>query len=223
MDLLIGGFVGCIVAVGVWWISRRFLRHYRGESDDGQPDPWNPSLPEPLGGVPVLLAVLQAGMALWGGYAWRRAESTGHAAAALTVTALLATVTVVDFRVRRIPDLLSLGLAAWGVVQMIWLGQPTPRSLALGVAAGGGLFLLIALAKRGAMGAGDVKFATALGAVLGYPLVLHGLFWGIVVAGLAALALLATGRAGRKDTMAYGPYLALGAWLVWTRSIGLWP
>jgi leader peptidase (prepilin peptidase)/N-methyltransferase len=106
---------------------------------------------------------------------------------------------------------------------MAWLGQPQPRSLALGVAAGGGLFLLIGLAKRGAMGTGDVKLAAALGAVLGYPLVLRGLFWGIVAAGLAALFLLATGRAGRKDTMAYGPYLALGAWLVWTRSVGLWP
>jgi len=35
--------------------------------------------------------------------------------------------------------------------------------------------------------------------------------------------LLATRRAGRKDTMAYGPYLALGGWIIWTRSLGLWP
>jgi leader peptidase (prepilin peptidase)/N-methyltransferase len=162
-------------------------------------------------------------MALWGAYVAWRAPSTAIAAAALIVTALLVTITIVDFRVRRIPDLLCLALAAWGVVQMIWLGQSAPRSLALGVAAGGGLFLLIALARRGAMGAGDVKFAAALGAVLGYPLVLHGLLWGIVAGGLAALLLLVTGRAGRKDTMAYGPYLALAAWLVWTRSLGLWP
>ena len=41
--------------------------------------------------------------------------------------------------------------------------------------------------------------------------------------GVAALFLLLTRRAGRKDTMAYGPYLALGAWLVLTRVLGLWP
>jgi prepilin signal peptidase PulO-like enzyme (type II secretory pathway) len=223
MDLVIGGLVGCILAAGIWWASRRFLRRYGAETDQPAPHSKTLSLPGPLGGVPVLLAVLQAAMALWVAYVFRRAPSTPHAAAALTVTALLVTTTIVDFRARRIPDLLCLALAGWGAIQMIWLGQPTPRSLGLGVLAGGGLFLLIGLAKRGAMGAGDVKLAAALGAVLGYPMVLWGLFWGIVAGGLAALLLLVTGRAGRKDTMAYGPYLALGAWLVWTRSLGLWP
>jgi prepilin signal peptidase PulO-like enzyme (type II secretory pathway) len=173
--------------------------------------------------VTALLAVVEAGMATFGAYVFWRFPSIAQATAALVVTALLVTVAIVDFGARRIPDLLCLALAAWGAVQMVWLGRPTLRSLALGVAAGGGLFLLIAFAKRGAMGAGDVKLAAALGAVLGYPLVLWGLFWGIVAGGLAALFLLATGRAGRKDTMAYGPYLALGAWLTWTHSLGLWP
>jgi prepilin signal peptidase PulO-like enzyme (type II secretory pathway) len=222
MDLVIGGLVGCILAAGVWWASRRFLRYY-GIGPEQVAPPRVLPLPGPLGTVPVLLALLQAAMALCGAYVVRRAPSTPYAAAALILTALLVTMAIVDFRVRRIPDLLCLSLAAWGVVQMLWLGQPAPRSLALGVAAGGGLFLLIALVRRGAMGAGDVKLAAALGAVLGYPLVLRGLFWGIVAGGLAAAFLLLTGRAGRKDTMAYGPYLALGAWLVWTQSLGLWP
>ena len=26
-----------------------------------------------------------------------------------------------------------------------------------------------------------------------------------------------------KDSIAYGPYLALGAWLVYARVLGLWP
>jgi leader peptidase (prepilin peptidase)/N-methyltransferase len=91
------------------------------------------------------------------------------------------------------------------------------------VLAAGGLLGLIALVTRGAMGAGDVKFAAALGAGLGYPLILPALFYGIVAAGVAALLLLVTRRARRRDFMAYGPYLALGAWIVWTRALGLWP
>jgi leader peptidase (prepilin peptidase)/N-methyltransferase len=46
---------------------------------------------------------------------------------------------------------------------------------------------------------------------------------GIVAGSLAALFLLLTRRAGRKDPFAYGPYLALGAWLVLVRVWGLWP
>jgi leader peptidase (prepilin peptidase)/N-methyltransferase len=46
---------------------------------------------------------------------------------------------------------------------------------------------------------------------------------GIMAGGVAAAVLLLTRRAGRKDAFAYGPYLALGAWLVYTRVLGLWP
>ncbi len=222
MDVIIGGLSGCILAAGVWWASCRFLRRYGVEAEEGGPLSATLSLPGSPGSVPALLAVVVAGMGVWGAYAFWRSPFP-RAAGALVVTALLLTVTIVDFRSRRIPDALCLALAIWAVVQTEWLGQPTARSLALGAVVGGGLFLIIALIQRGAMGAGDVKLAAALGAVLGYPLVLRGLLWGIVAAGLAAVFLLATGRAGRKDTMAYGPYLALAAWLVWTRSMGLWP
>jgi len=87
---------------------------------------------------------------------------------------------------------------------------------------GGGLFVLVALARRGAMGVGDVKLAAALGAVLGYPVILQGLFLGVLAGGGGAALLLATGRLTRKDTMAYAPYLALGGWVAWMGSLGLW-
>jgi leader peptidase (prepilin peptidase)/N-methyltransferase len=142
---------------------------------------------------------------------------------ALVVTGILVTISLVDFQARRIPNGLVLALLLWALVQPLWLGQPSLTAAALGLSIGGGLFLLLALIRRGAMGAGDVKLAAALGALLGYPLVLQGLFWGVLAAGVAALVLLATRRAGRKDYMAYGPYLALGGWIIWTRSLGLWP
>ena len=70
---------------------------------------------------------------------------------------------------------------------------------------------------------GDVKLEAAAGALLGYPAVLAALFLGVLAGGVAAAFLLLTHRAGRKDAFAYGPYLALGAWLVYTRVLGLWP
>jgi prepilin signal peptidase PulO-like enzyme (type II secretory pathway) len=44
----------------------------------------------------------------------------------------------------------------------------------------------------------------------------------MIFAGLAAAFLLLSGRAGRKDSMAYGPYLALGAWLILAWGWGPW-
>jgi prepilin signal peptidase PulO-like enzyme (type II secretory pathway) len=76
---------------------------------------------------------------------------------------------------------------------------------------------------RGALGIGDVKLEAAAGALLGFPVALAAIFAGILAGGVAAIFLLLIRRAGRKDTFAYGPYLALGAWLVYTRVLGLWP
>jgi leader peptidase (prepilin peptidase)/N-methyltransferase len=45
-------------------------------------------------------------------------------------------------------------------------------------------------------------------------LIISGLFFGILAGGLAAIVLLIVRKAGRKDFMAYGPWLALGSWIV---------
>ena len=92
--------------------------------------------------------------------------------------------------------------------------RPTPDQALLGGALGFGIFLLLALIGRGAMGLGDVKLAGVIGLMTGYPLVVAALALGIVLGGVAAIALLVTRRAGRKGTMAYAPYLALGTIVV---------
>ncbi|MFC2029557.1 prepilin peptidase [Chloroflexota bacterium] len=230
MHLLLGGFLGCIAGLVVWFGSNHFVDLYRKQPSEAaaaaaaqatlenapRPGRWA------RGAISPEAAVVQAAMVLWGAYASWQSSDINILLPAIVLTALLVTITLVDLRVRRIPNTLVLALLGLGLVQVIWLGQP-PLAALLGLLVGGGLLLLIALAGRGAMGAGDVKFAGALGVVLGYPLILHGLFAGILAGGLAALVLLVTRRVGRKDYIAYGPYLALGAWLVWTRSLGLWP
>jgi Flp pilus assembly protein protease CpaA len=129
----------------------------------------------------------------------------------------------VDLQTRRIPNSLVLALLVWSVAQMLWLGQPARGAAAVGLLVAGGAFFLLAHAGRGFVGLGDVTLVAALGALLGYPAVLAAIFAGVLAGGVAAAFLLLTRRAGRKDPFAYGPYLALGAWLVYTRVLGLWP
>jgi prepilin signal peptidase PulO-like enzyme (type II secretory pathway) len=89
-----------------------------------------------------------------------------------------------------------------------WAGLAT--GLAVGV-----LFVLIAvvgslLFKTEAMGFGDVKLALFIGLLLGWPYTVQALFYGVLLAGLAAV-LVIIWRRSSKGSIAYGPYLAAGA------------
>jgi leader peptidase (prepilin peptidase)/N-methyltransferase len=90
---------------------------------------------------------------------------------------------------------------------------PHLASCLVGGAIGLGGFLVLALAGRGALGAGDVKLAAVIGLATGYPLVLRALAAGIFLGGVAALCALLAGL-GRKAAIPYAPWLALGAYAV---------
>ena len=80
----------------------------------------------------------------------------------------------------------------------------------LGALAAGGLLFLVALVYPKGMGMGDVKLAAFLGAGLGGAVAV-ALFVGFVAGFFPAIAVLVRrGRAARKETIPYGPFLALG-------------
>ena len=125
----------------------------------------------------------------------------------------------VDFRVRRLPDPLTLPLAAaaLGLLGLVALvpehaGEWTTAlygALALGV----GYFVLHLINPAG-LGFGDVKLALGVGAVLGWygwPTVLLGTFAGFALGALYGGALVVARRAGRKTAIPFGPFLIAGA------------
>jgi len=171
----------------------------------------------------ALYAVTIGSMALGGGYAIRLTDDLRTVIAVLIITALLLIVALVDYATRRIPNEMILALLGWALVQAIWLRHPSLRTALAGFLAGGVSFYLLALLGRGALGMGDVKLAAALGAILGFPAVFYALFWGVLLGGLAALFLLLSRRAGLKSSFAYGPYLAMGAWLTYLSIFHLLP
>jgi leader peptidase (prepilin peptidase)/N-methyltransferase len=81
----------------------------------------------------------------------------------------------------------------------------------VGGAIGLALFLLTALLRPGGLGAGDVKLATLIGLILGFPKVLWALALGIVAGGIAAILLLLTHRGELKSQIPYAPFLCSGA------------
>lgn len=97
----------------------------------------------------------------------------------------------------------------------------------LGGLAAGGAFLLIALAgavifHAEVLGLGDVKLALFVGLVLGFKeATLEALLLGVVLAGITSIVLIAIRLKGLRDTIAYGPYLCIGAmWLLLNSPTG---
>jgi len=94
----------------------------------------------------------------------------------------------------------------------------------LGGAAGFIMLFLVVMVSRGGMGWGDVKMAGFMGLATGFPVIFVGLFIGIIIGGLVAIALFVMKRKGRKQAIPFGPFLAIGAMttLIWGQGIWDW-
>jgi prepilin peptidase CpaA len=153
--------------------------------------------------------------------------------AALSSGALVAT--VVDIKVRRIPNALTATMAGVGV----GLAAAGVSGISLGASIAGfviGLALMLPGHVLGATGAGDVKFMAAVGAIVGPALVVTAFLFTAVTGGVLAVAvairrkrlgatLAGTGRliaaptdvkkeiqsASVSSRFAYGPAIAIGS------------
>lgn len=143
---------------------------------------------------------------------------------ALLLIALLVAVTGIDLEHQIIPDVITLPGTAAGLLASLVTGDVPWVDSLIGVAAGGGLFLLIILASRGGMGGGDVKLAAMLGAFLGWKAMLLSVLLAVLAGGAVAVTLLASGRTGRKDPIPFGPFLAGGGvvGLLWGEDLLEW-
>ena len=144
--------------------------------------------------------------------------------AAVLLGALIA-ITAIDLRHQIIPDVISLPGIGVGFVANSLLpdGVGWLDSL-IGIAVGGGIFLVIILVSGGGMGGGDMKLGAMLGAFLGWKLGLLALLLGVLAGGAVAVVLLLLGRKGRKEAIPFGPYLALGGAvaLLWGDQVLTW-
>jgi leader peptidase (prepilin peptidase)/N-methyltransferase len=95
---------------------------------------------------------------------------------------------------------------------------------ALGGGIGFGIFLLIAIASRGGMGWGDVKLVGLIGLATGFPLVFFSIILGAILGAAVAVALVVARKRTFKETLPFGPFLALAAMvtLLWGSNILSW-
>jgi len=108
-----------------------------------------------------------------------------------------------------------------------WLNESMVMRVAYAALGGGigfAIFLLIAIVSRGGMGWGDVKLAALIGLATGFPLVFVAIIMGAIIGGIVAVALLIAKKRKRRETIPFGPFLAVAAMitLLWGSNILSW-
>jgi len=144
-------------------------------------------------------------------YLWEHFGPTWEMLVIALIGSFFLLISIIDLRYRLIPNVLIYpAAAATLLLRLVIPGQSVPIAL-LGGAMGLAPFLLVALLKPGDIGGGDVKLATLIGLMVGFPLVLWALILGTVAGGITAILLLLTRRWGPKSHIPYAPFLCMGA------------
>jgi len=133
----------------------------------------------------------------------------------------LIALSVIDWRSLRLPDSLTLPLLAIGLVSSWFYDRTHWLDHLLGAVLAFGIFAVLTFAYRRlrgreGLGLGDAKLAGALGAFVAWQGMSGAVFLGAMAA-LATVLVRALLRRplARAEPIAFGPFLALGAWIVW--------
>ncbi|XVQ12663.1 prepilin peptidase [Spirillospora sp. CA-255316] len=125
----------------------------------------------------------------------------------------------IDVRLRRLPDPLTLpsypiGIALLGAAAPFTAGGGGRLAAALvGLLSLGAVFAIQWFCFPAGLGFGDVKLSGVLGLYLGwfgFDAWMFGVLAMFVLGGSCAVGLLVLRRAGRKDSIPFGPFMLLG-------------
>ncbi len=123
---------------------------------------------------------------------------------------LLSVAAFMDWNTRTIKDRFPIGIALLGFAALFLFPEHDAADRLIGAAAAAGPMLILALVKEGAFGGGDIKLMAAGGFFLGWRASLAAAWIGLTAAALYCVVLMLKRRLTFKDTIAFGPFLALG-------------
>ena len=161
--------------------------------------------------IPVRVPLVEIGTGLLFGLIWLRYPASLEALLIAAYGALLIVILVIDLERGRILNKLSYPAIGLALLAVPFTPGRAAAQLLVGGAAAFGLLLLIAWIYPAGMGMGDVKLAAFIGLTVGHPQVWLALFLAFVGGGLISGGLVLARVIGRKDPIAFGPFLAAGA------------
>lgn len=141
------------------------------------------------------------------------------------LASLLLVIAWIDYDLQIIPDeLIVFGLMVGTMIYVFHHDGTLWINGLMGLLLGGGMFLLIAMVSKGAMGGGDIKLMGMLGYWLGWQYILVIALLSFVIGAVFSILLLVFKIKGRKDMVPFGPFMAMAALLtmVYGRSMIYW-
>jgi leader peptidase (prepilin peptidase)/N-methyltransferase len=169
--------------------------------------------------VEALTGVLSAAVAWKYGFGW-------PTLAALLLTWFLVALTFIDLDHQLLPDNMTLPLVWLGLSLSLYGPQPGGAALPVdmhssivGAMAGylslwSVYHLFRLLTGKEGMGYGDFKLFAALGAWMGWKMLLPIILIAALVGAASGIALIAFGGRNRSIPIAFGPFLAAAGWLM---------
>ncbi|MFM6980167.1 MAG: prepilin peptidase [Micrococcales bacterium] len=129
--------------------------------------------------------------------------------------------TITDMREKRLPNKVVWPLNAFLAIMLGIHGllANTLDSYLRAILAGAACFVVffaLRFFSPKSMGFGDVKLSIAIGLMLGYlgwMQLLNGIFFGFIAAAIFAIGGLLARKLTMKGSLAFGPFMLLGAWI----------
>ncbi len=162
------------------------------------------------GKIPLRVLWVELGTAILFGMIWQRFGLRVEGILVSLYSTILIVLGVIDLEHQRVLNKISYPAITFALIAIPLLHAEAPWKWVLGGLVSFGALFLISLVSAQAMGMGDVKMALFIGLILGYPEVIVALFLAFVSGGSIAGILLLLDKIGRKDPIAFGPFLALG-------------
>lgn len=160
--------------------------------------------------IPIRVLFVELATGILFGLIWQRYGLSLDTLLGCLFASFLITILVIDLEHHRILNALTYPAYVIALFTLPLVFKRDVVDVLAGGALGFSLLLILALIKPEGMGMGDVKLAALIGFVLGYPAVVLGLFLSFTIGGLISGVLLIAKVIGRKDQVAFAPYLAIG-------------
>lgn len=130
-----------------------------------------------------------------------------------------------DFLFKEIPDQISLPAFFIAVLFALINNVFTVNELLLGIAIPVIFFSILHFGSKGRwLGGGDIRIGALMGALLGYPLVIAGLFFGYLFGSIYSVMGLVLKKFDRRSQIPFAPFLLLGTYVTmfWGKEIVAW-
>ena len=129
-------------------------------------------------------------------------------------TVLLITTGSIDLIEGIVPDIIVIPGIITGIIFSIFYGKSSFLQSIYGLLFMAAFFLIIILLTKGGMGWGDLTFGAMIGSFLGFKLSLITLVLSFIIGAIAGLILIILRKKGRKETIPFGPFLSIAAFII---------